>query len=73
VVIRCQWLSAPRANAFVDQSLAITLTAQVPDTVCVGSPCSHRAKPNGGTAPLLDHRSGVGLAITLHHRVPTSQ
>ncbi|MBK9421570.1 MAG: PKD domain-containing protein [Flavobacteriales bacterium] len=52
---------------------AITLTAQVPDTVCVNAPVQLTAQSSGGTGVLSVVWAGIGTGNTIQHAFSASQ
>lgn len=60
-------------NAFVSEPAPITLTAQVPDTVCVNAPVLLTAQATGGSGSYQIGWAGFGMGDTITAYFGTSQ
>ena len=60
------------ANGVLVAPAALTLSAQVADTVCVNAPVQLTAQPAGGTGALFVHWAGIGTGDSLTHAFPAS-
>ncbi len=62
-----------QGNATITAPQPITLTAQVPDTVCVNAPVQLNAQASGGTGNLTINWVGIGSGSPLTYSFPASQ
>lgn len=61
------------ANVMVNDPPPVSLTAQVPDTVCVNAPVQLTAQAGGGTAPYTIGWVGIGFGDTVNYAFSASQ
>jgi gliding motility-associated-like protein len=62
-----------QGSAIITAPPAISLVAQVPDTVCVNAPVQLTAQASGGDGNLTINWAGIGMGTSLVYSFPTSQ